>query len=106
MWYAISIGSGLILGIVLLIWALNERSKRHGAQMSLVLARATNTKLRTEISMLQVDVEQGTKREQGAARQVTVLHGVIDELRVKLRTCRDPAAVRSWLDEQLGKGEI
>jgi len=102
----ISVGSGIVVGLGLLIWGLRERSAKHKAEMNLQLARATNTKLRTEVSTLQVDVEQGTQREQGSARQVKVLRGAIDELRVKLRTCRDPATVRLWLDEQLGKDKL
>lgn len=36
MWYAISIGSGLLLGLVLLIWALSERKKRYAAEAAVV----------------------------------------------------------------------
>lgn len=102
----ISVGSGIAVGLGLLIWGLSERSKRHKAEMSLEQSRTTNTSLRSDIAALQMQLEHGQDREQGAARRVQVLQDTIDQLRVKLRACRDPAAVRRWLDEQLGSGEL
>lgn len=106
MGYVISLGSGLVLGIVLLCWALRERSKRHDAELKLEAARATATGLRRDLK----DVE-GTivgLQEEGDARegQLVVLRDTVNKLRVKLRECRDPATVRAWLDDALGSGEL
>ncbi len=100
---AISLGSGLVVGLTLLVWMLVERNKRAKVESDLNTARATNTELRAGLAKSNAIIGDLSAERTRFADQIKVLRTTVDELRNKLRDCRDPETVRAWLDEELGK---
>jgi len=98
----ISAGSGLVLGIALLIWGLRERSKRHRAEVTrdnmaglLKDARGAIERLRTEVNVIRQD-------RHNCQAQIEVLRKTINGLHEKLAECKDPEAVEKLLNDELG----
>jgi len=99
----IGVGSGLVLGLALLIWALRERTKRHDAEMERESAfskykdaQSTADRLRIQLGVVRKDLEHS----QG---QIDVLRKTISGLHEKLAECKDPAAVEKLLNDELGE---
>lgn len=101
MGYVITAGSGLLLGIGLLIWAIRERSKRADAEKGLITAQAT---LRMRDLAAQ-DMERTIKTLQLENRQINKEAVAVREAYKasleRLKACKDPEAVQSWLEEEL-----
>lgn len=99
----IGAGSGLVLGISLLIWALRERGARHAAETerdnakhALDNALLTNDRLRVEVNVIR-------RERNGCQAQLKVLHETIHGLHEQLAECKDPAAVEKLLNDELGE---
>jgi small-conductance mechanosensitive channel len=103
---AIAGGSGLFLGLGLLIWGLGERKKRHAAE------RAADKAEQDRLSAVQVadqNARQAQKVEDFANRldaEVMALRGRLNETRIRLAQCGDPKAVKAWLDSELEAEEL
>lgn len=106
MGYVIAAGVGLAVGLSLLIWALVERGKRADAEATALKVEADATDLRQALSANKValSTEQDALRASRAAADA--LRGIIEQLRVQLRTCRDPAAIKIWLDEEMRETDL
>jgi hypothetical protein len=102
---AISIGSGLLLGIGLMIWGLVERKKRYEAEKKAMRAEDLKRlmKIRLENTLKQVEASNEDKKK--AENQIGMLRGTIDKLRDRLKECKDPETIKNWLEEELG-GQI
>lgn len=101
MWYAVSIGAGLLLGLGLLIWGLRERSKRHEADgkasdLSVKLGRkqveVDGLNYRLRVSQSELD------RSNDALDRVRTM---LDVVRAKMMVCKDPKVVKTWLDQEM-----
>lgn len=103
MWYAITAGAGLLLGLGLLIWGLRMRSKLADSEMLLEKSRATVKDMIGRLEAADKALQELHRDRQSLERQVITLRGVIEEMRQQLIQCRDPATVRRWLDEEMGK---
>jgi alkanesulfonate monooxygenase SsuD/methylene tetrahydromethanopterin reductase-like flavin-dependent oxidoreductase (luciferase family) len=101
MWYAITGGSGLLLGLGLLIWGLRERSKRHAAERAADKARAE--RLRYE-NAAKHSAKIAAEAESEAARvnnQFAALRQRLAGMRERLARCGDPDEIRAWLDDEM-----
>lgn len=103
MGYVISLGAGLAVGVAFLIWALVERKKRYTAEQSYQASKTTCAGLRRDIVKLSTDIHKACDEKQRIESQVSILHGIVEQLREKLMQCRDPETVRAWLDDELSK---
>lgn len=103
MWYAISIGSGLLLGLSLMIWGLVERAARHKAERACDeannLAAAADRLAKTNATV----AEKNGKLLQVEYDRNAVLRSALEEARERLLKCDDPKVVREWLMEELKK---
>lgn len=100
-WVLVAAGSGLLLGLTLLVWVLKERSKRHAAEEKA-------TKLESEVAILQgananqaALINQRDKELGRQAKQLLTLRNTISKLREQLVECRDPEAIKQWLEDEL-----
>jgi len=103
MWYAIVGGTGLAVGIWLLIWALKERSARHSAERAAdapCLLRAKAEEIAGE-NVHRVGEPKG--QLEAVEIELATLRGRLNEARVRLAECGDPQAVKKWLDDELGE---
>lgn len=101
MWYAIVAGSGLAVGLSLMVWALRERSARFAAQREAI--RQVGLRHRFELQAETNARVSGELEEQVARleRQARVATMQLESARRRLVACRDPKAVLSWLDSEL-----
>ena len=101
MWYAITAGSGLLLGLGLLIWGLSERSKRHAAERASDKAEADRQLFE---QAAKDNAKAATESEDAAfrlANQLEVLRSKLRETRDRLARCNDPDTIRKWLDDEM-----
>lgn len=101
MWYLVTAGIGVVLGLGLLIFALRERSAKHHAE--LVLKDVTQ-QLENEQNNHRATQEFLTASRQARQRsddQMEALRFVLEQARTRLLECRDPKVVKSWLDAEL-----
>jgi len=101
--FAITAGCGLLLGLGLLIWGLRMRGKLADSEMLLEKSRGTVKELLGRLDEAGKALDALHRDRQSLERQVISLRGTIEELRQQLIQCRDPATVRRWLDEEMGK---
>lgn len=106
MGYAIVGGSGLFVGIGLMIWALAERSKRHAAERR---ADATLLELK-EMRQLAAKNAAAAQSIRDASirsdKQLTLVRAQLEDTRRRLARSGDPEAVKAWLDEELKGGPV
>lgn len=106
MWYAISIGSGLLLGLSLMIWGLAERAARHKAERATDEAKSL-VEASDRLAKSNATVAEGARASLQAERdRNAVLRAALEEARERLLKCDDPKAVREWLTEELKKEMI
>jgi len=103
MWYLITAGAGLVLGLGLLIWGLRMRGKLADSEMLLEKSRGTVKEMIGRLNEADKALQALHKDRQSLERQVVTLRGTIEEMRQQLIQCRDPATIRKWLDEEMGK---
>jgi len=97
----ISTGTGLLLGLGLLIWGLRERSARHEAERKAAFeaARALGWRHQSEQhAKIAQQLDDSTQRvhlqlDQSVARLASV--------RERLAQCSDPQVIKEWLDDEL-----
>ena len=106
MWYAITAGAGLLLGLGLMIWGLTERSKRHAAERAADAARAAEKAAVALADQNAVKAGVLDQRNTALDQQITVLRAGLAIAREKLAPGGDPAAVKEWLDGELEGGEV
>lgn len=106
MWYAISLGAGLLLGVALLIWALHERSERTAAEQKVAAVQADADAAR-RLACENVRVASALKEQLAAAdRRAGVLRTALAEAQRRLVACEDPQAIKDWLTAELAGGEV
>jgi hypothetical protein len=98
-----SAGGGLLLGIVLLIWALNERGGKHRAVLALENARSLLKDQRAATERLRKELDLSKRTRRAAETQITVLRNTITGLHEKLAKLDDPEAIKDLLNEELGE---
>jgi hypothetical protein len=101
MGYAIVGGIGLLLGIALLIWALRERSKRHGAESSLKDAQVKRVEAERIAGVNLAHAKELEAQAQRLNDQIEVQRGRLTECRGRLAEGGSPAAIKDWLDSEL-----
>ena len=101
--FAITAGTGLLLGLGLLIWGLRMRGKLADSEMLLEKSRGTVKEMIGRHDAADKALTELHNDRTQLAKQVVSLRGTIEELRQQLIQCRDPATVRRWLDEEMGK---
>ena len=106
MWYAITGGAGLLLGLVLLIWALRERSKRSKAEEQSLKSEQRCKMLSRQVKDLSLALEAHKRQARKDEEQLEVLRTTIDGLRRKLVACQDPETISSWLDSELSDVDV
>ena len=106
MGYAISIGSGLLVGIGLMIWGLSERKKRHKAERQ--SDKLERLRL-IAVAASEHNAAKALKSAQAAKRvelQLVFVRNKLNEARQRLVEFQDPKTVIGWLDEELQAEEI
>lgn len=104
MWYAISLGGGLLVGLAIMIWALTERSARHRAERAADEARSRE-EAAGRIAKQNADAVQRSQEDLRAQRdRNAVLVAALKEAQERLLKCEDPKAVRDWLEAELKGG--
>jgi hypothetical protein len=94
MWYVICLGSGLVLGIGFLIWALKERAARQKAEedaSAFRIVSETNVAIATKA---QSDVKD-------LRNQIMSLQAAVRNAQQKLLDCNDPETIKAWLTDEL-----
>jgi len=106
MWYIITAGAGLALGIGLMIWALTERSKRHAAERAADAAEQKE-KAQRQLAAQNASAAQNLEMQHGRMKeQLGILRGQLEETRKRLAESGDPEAIKSWLDDELKGGAV
>jgi len=103
---AIAGGSGILLGLGLLLWALRERSKRHGAELRAMEAEKVKEEFE---SAAEHNAEISSELEVQAQRlseQLAILRNRLSEARVRLAKAGSPEAIKEWLDKELEAEEL
>ena len=106
MGYVIAAGIGLAVGLSLLIWALVERGKRADAEARALKAEADATDLRQALSANKVALSTEKDALRATQAGADALRGIIEQLRIQLRTCKDPAAIKIWLDHEMKETDL
>lgn len=106
MWYVITAGAGLALGLGLLIWGLRERSKRHTAERALDLALAAEVNARRIADQNAVRADVLENHSQRLDEELGLLRARLKVAYERLVKTNDPEAIRSWLDDELKGGEV
>jgi Flp pilus assembly protein TadG len=106
MWYAISIGSGLLLGLGLMIWGLAERAARHRAERAADEANNLAAAADRLAKSNAVVAENNGKLLQAEYDRNAVLRAALEEARDRLLKCDDPKTVHEWLTEELKKETV
>lgn len=101
MWYAICLGVGLFIGISFLIWGLVERSKRHAAELSEKAALIDAATMRSRLLAEEAFGKSLKDRLKSLDVQNDQLRTVLEGCRIQLRTSKDPATIKKWLDYEL-----
>jgi hypothetical protein len=105
-WYVISIGSGLAIGLSLLIWGLRERSLRHKAE----LAREKLKSETVRLDRLGKDLEVRVHALQGSLMAERTacgnLRAVLAAARERLIACNDPQTIKVWLDGEMRDSDV
>jgi hypothetical protein len=105
MWYLITFGGGLVIGIVFLIFALRERSKRRETEQSLSRI-AQQLEQATNIAAGNAKVADDLKADNlRLEERLYVLRKTLQEAQERLLRCNDPKTIKDWLDEEL-KAEV
>lgn len=99
----IGAGSGLVLGLVLLVWALRERGKRRDAEVARDNAQSILKDTRAACARLQTENGVINKDRNNCRAQLRVLRTTISSLHEQLAECKDPAAVEKLLNDELGE---
>lgn len=99
----ISLGAGLVVGIMLLVWGLRERSAKHEAQLRLTKVREELARTKTSVSVWQTRHRLAEDAAERAQKQICMLHSTINSLHEQLASCKDPSAVKALLDKELGE---
>jgi len=106
MWYWIAAAAGVVLGLGILIFVLLERSARHAAQRN---ADEAQRQLKLEIANHQATQELLTAAKSTERRSLEaqgVLQNVLDQVRTRLASCRDPKVVKSWLESEMKDNQV
>jgi hypothetical protein len=104
MWYAIIGGSGLFVGLALLIWGLTERGKRHAAERKADEQKALATSARMVAKSNAENAQRLESERERMSKQLLVVRDRLGETQRRLAESGDPKAIKAWLDEEL-KGE-
>lgn len=104
MWYAISLGGGLLVGLALMVWGLSERAARHKAERA---ADEAKGKEEAAIALAKQNFDvvgklQGDLKAQHDRN--AVLTAMLQEAQERLLKCDDPKAIKAWLDDELKGG--
>lgn len=104
MWYAISLGGGLLVGLSLMIWSLTERAARHKAERACdeangLAASADRLAKQNADAVTRVQGELQAQRDRNA-----VLTAALKGAQERLLKCDDPKAIRDWLEAELKGG--
>lgn len=104
MWYAISIGAGLLVGLSLMIWSLSERAARHKAERAADEAKGKEEAaiFLAKQNFAVVEKLQGDLKAQRDRN--AVLTNALQEAQARLLKCDDPKAIHDWLNEELKGG--
>ena len=106
MWYALTGGAGILLGLGLLIWGLRERSARYNAERKAdkQQARADDCeRAATANARVAKENEDWAKRVEN---QATALKESLTQTRELLKRCQDPKIIREWLDSELNRIDL
>ena len=106
MWYLITAGAGLLLGLGLMTWALTERASRHKAERVADEARHREDAMSALLSRAETTVKSQATELTRARVQTETLRAALEELRKRLVECKDPDTIRAWLDEELKEGPL
>lgn len=106
MWYLITFGAGLLVGLGFLIWALRERSLRHTAERERDAAKEQQRSTAKKLEAVKALVEQLQVELKQARDGASALRLALQEAQKRLLECNDPATVKAWLDEELAKTNL
>lgn len=106
MWYLITAGAGVLLGLGLLIWGLAERSTKHEAETK-AMTLGVQVKIREErVKWLQNQLNFAKQEQVKTEEALAVTRGAVSKLREQLVKHGGPEAIKHWLDEELGDSEV
>ena len=103
MWYLITFGAGLLVGVAFLIWALRERSVRQKAEQERDKAKEDLRDSVRRLALVQALVEQLQLELKQSRDTSTMLRLSLQETQKMLLQCNDPATIKTWLDEEMKK---
>ena len=106
MGYLITAGSGLALGVFLLVWALRLKNKLMEARRK---AMEANLALVDARRIADENIQAAKNAEAMATRvnhQVSVLQGRLKKARERLVASKDPATIKELLDDTLKAEEF
>jgi len=106
MWYAITGGAGIALGLGMMIFGLVERSKRHKAERAKDQAEQDRERYREaseKSALAALDAEAEAKRFD---EQLVTLRRRLAEARERLAKSGDPKAIKEWLDFELSAEDL
>ena len=101
MWYAITAGVGVLLGLSLLIWGLREQTARHKAERAADAAATGESSALGHLADARETVNAQALELTRARVQNDAIRKTVDELRKRLVECKDVKTVQEWLDEEL-----
>ena len=102
MGYAIVGGIGLAVGLGLMFWALIERKKRNQAELALKDERVKRIEAQRIADENRARVNELSENVGKLNAQLAVQRQRIGECRERLAEGGTPAAIKSWLDSELG----
>jgi len=106
MGYVIVGGIGLAVGLGLMIWALRERAARQKAEIAVLRAHQKYeeaAEIARKNAMTAAEMSEERRRIEDELAHV---RGRLNELRQRLVECRDPQAIREWLDAETRAEEL
>ena len=106
MGYAIVGGSGLALGLGLMIWALVERGRRNKAALEAKDAVVRQEEYRRIADGNRERVVELERQIGKVDLELAAVRGKLAEARDRLAKCGDPQTVKDWLDRELEGGEV
>ena len=106
MGYAIVGGSGLALGLGLMIWALVERGRRNKAALEAKDAVVRQEEYRRIADGNRERVVELERQIGKVDLELAAVRGKLTEARDRLAKCNDPQTIKDWLDRELEGGEV
>jgi hypothetical protein len=106
MGYAIVGGIGLAVGLGLMVWALLERKKRSQAELALKDERVKRIEAQRIADANRARVTELSENVAKLDAQLFVQRQRISECRERLAEGGTPAAIKRWLDSELGEDQL